>query len=1015
AALKAYLAALQTPGSTSYHKYLTPEQFGARYGTADADIQAVSMWLQGHGLAVKGADKARMTIEFSGSIGRVQEAFHVPIHRYLVKGEEHLANASDPQIPAALVPVIAGVAQMNDFRARPHAVLGPRGVYNQTTKHFEPELTGGSGSSSFLYVGPADAATIYDSPTTLNRNFPSGDTAYDGTGVTIGIAGEGNIPLSAVATYRSFFALPAKVPTVIVDGDDPGVGDIATSASGEALLDVEIASGMAPGANVNLYVSNGSALQEGLYFAIGRAVDDNAVSILNVSFGLCEAFFGTTGNAFINNTWEQAAAQGITPTVSTGDNGSAGCDNENAVTTATQGLQVSGFASTPYNVAVGGTDFDILHTSFLTYVAGSNTTSNGGSALKYIPEQPWNNSTTTNTTLSSNIAGTDSKGNTNIVAGSGGASSCAESTTNSLGTISCAGAYAKPSWQKLFDSGDSVRDIPDVSMFASNGFYNAGWAICANGSENGVTVNDCAVNSSGAISSITVFGGTSTAAPAFAGVLALVTQKVGGRLGQADTVIYPLAKQFPAAFHDVTSGNISVPCAAGSPDCGTNHFLTGYNAVTGYDLASGLGSVDITALVNDWSSITFAASATALTLNGATTPLTITHGTPVTAAVTVTSASATPTGDVALIDSLNPSTAPDNVSISAQLATPLTLASNGTVSTSAIYLPGGGPYNVTAHYQGDGVVGPSDSAPVLVTVAPEASAIGLSLKAFDASSANSIPTTAIPYGSFELIDATPGSAKAGATDGLATGTVSFSGGGVTSETHAISSVGYAEFFTVLLPPGTQTITASYSGDASYNASTATQAITVVQAITSTSFTVSSAASAAGVSVASRVTPTRRVATWSAAAGTALACVMLLGIPARRRGWRAMLGLMVFACLVTLASGCGGGGGSSGGSGGGGGGGGGGGTTTTYTASATVATDSNGSSPSGTIAFKLGATTLATSTLKGGFDSSTGLANATTTGSFTSSAIATGANNVVAVYSGDTNYTGSTSPVVVVTK
>jgi trimeric autotransporter adhesin len=818
--LKSYLADVQTEGSPNYHKFLTPEQFGALYGAADADVQTVSTWLQGHGFSVNKVDKAKTVVEFSGSAAQLQEAFHTEIHSYVVNGEQHYANASDPRIPAALAPVVVGVAHMNNFAPRAHAVPGPRGQFDPATRRFQASLTLGSGTNRSLYVGPSDAATIYDSPiTSLNKNF-SGGATYDGTGVTIGVAGDANIDPTGVANYRSFFGLSASAPTIVVDGDDPGVGDIYTSDSGEALLDVEIAGGMAPGAKIILYTSAGSALDFGLDLAIRRALDDNVVSILNVSFGSCEAAQGTSGNALIYNNWEQAAAQGITVTVSTGDSGAAGCDDPNTENVAQGGLQVNGLASTPFNIAVGGTDFDVLRSNFSSYVNSTNTSPYEGTALRYIPEEPWNNSTTSNGLLSANSVHRDSSGNTNIVAAGGGASSCVQ--INSAGTT-CLGGYAKPSWQKLFDNGDGVRDLPDVSMFASNGFYGAVWAICATGTEAGNSVDDCQV-SGGAISSVTGFGGTSAAAPAFAGALAIVSQRVGGRLGQANQVLYPLAKKTPSIFHDVTSGNISVPCTGGSAaNCGSNGFLTGYNAASGYDLASGLGSVDITALEAGWSSVTMAASSTALTLDGATSPLTITHGTAVSAAVKVTG-SGTPTGDIALVS--NPAVTPDKGSIDS----PLTLSS-GSVSASPVYLPGG-TYNVVAHYEGDGSNAASDSNAVPVVVTAENSKLSITPTAYDAKTGNSLASGSIPYGSYTAIDVKP-QGSVNANDGFATGSVAFSGGGVAGQSHSINSNGYAELLSTLVPPGSQTFAASYSGDSSFNASTGSVSVTVAQAPTST--------------------------------------------------------------------------------------------------------------------------------------------------------------------------------------
>ena len=922
--LKQFLAELQVPGSPNYHKFITPEQFGALYGPADADIQTVGAWLQGHGFSIDKVNKAKTVIEFSGNVGQIQDTFHTSIHSYLVGGEQHYANASDPQIPAALAPVVAGVAQMNNFNAKAHPRAGPRGTYDPSTGTFTtatltPSLTL-TGSHPF-YLGPSDAATIYDSPMSgLNKNF-SGGTNYNGAGVTIGIAGDANIDVSGVAAYRAFFGLPASTPNVIVDGDDPGVGDIYESDTGEALLDVEIAGGMAPGATINLYTSADNTLESGLFLAIYRALDDNAVGILNVSFGSCEGAQGTSGNASNSNAWEEAAAQGISVTVSTGDSGSANCDNPNLEDIAVGGLAVNGLASTPYNIAVGGTDFDVLLNSSSSYFGSSNSSPYFGTATKYIPENPWNDSTSTNTTISANTAFIDNNGDTNIVAAGGGASGCVE--LDSSGTI-CLAGYAKPSWQMLFDNGDQARDLPDVSMFASNGFYGASWAVCAVGTEGGAPVNDCQLPLSNA-TTINGFGGTSTAAPAFAGVLAIVSQKVGGRLGQANQVLYPLAKQTPSIFHDVTVGNNSVPCVSGSLDCGSNGFLTGYNAGASYDLATGLGSVDITGLVNGWSTIAFSPSNTALTLNGGATPLTISHGTAVTVGVKVTGTSGTPTGDVSVNTNLNVASNPNGGNVTA-----FTLGSGGSTSDSVNFLPGG-TYNLTAYYEGDGTFAPSTSSPISVVVTPENSTMTFQLVAYDASTQTQIATNPIPYGSYTVLDVAPVGTKS-STDGNATGNIVFSG--ALSKTSNLNSEGFVELETTTLPPGTQTINAAYSGDSSFNPSTGSVAATISQGGTLTS------ASSSASSIA--------------------------------------------------ASG-------------------------TLTLSAAIATDSAGNPPSGTVTFKAGSTTLGTAAVvTGSVNANTGLAAGAASASVAASTLATGANSITAVYSGDTNYAGSTSAAISVT-
>jgi len=830
-ALTQYLADLQNASSPSFHKWLTPAQFGALYGISDADLQTVEGWLESHGFRIDKVPAARNLIQFSGTFDEVQNAFHTSIHSFAVNGESHVANVSDPEIPEALAPVVAGITALNDFRPKPMVKMGPKGHFDESSKRIVPDLT----LSGSLYVDPADAATIYDTPNkNLNTNYSG--TTYDGTGVKIGIAGDSNINMPDITNYRTGFlglsSSSANDPTVVIDGSDPG--PTGTSDEIEALLDNEIAGGMAPGAKIYFYTSADSDLSSGLFNAILRAIDDNAVSILNISFGACEAAEGSNGNAYLNAVFEQAAAQGISVTVSTGDSGSAGCDSSSA-TSATQGFGINAFASTPWTIAVGGTDYDTLATSLGSYVSsGQGSAPYYRTANKYIPENPWNDSTDNNTTYSANIADT-SQGATNIVAAGGGKSIY----------------YSKPSFQSSVTPSDGARDIPDVSFLAANGFYNAAWALCGDSQaygETGSPTVDCQNNSGVFVSGTTIngVGGTSAAAPAFAGMLALVAQAHGSasdnyRLGQADYILYQLAKsKYSTVFHDVTTGNNSVVCTAGSTNCGSNHFLTGYNAGTAYDYASGLGSVDVSALVSNWTNASLTGTTTSLEINNSTAAINVAHGTALTFKVGVTPTSAT--GSVAIIDTANETSGgtgsgPQN---NGQFA--ITLSSG---SGSATYngLPGGS-YSVMARYDGDASNAVSTSSPISVTISKENSSTALQVNAYRAISGSQISTTSIPYGSQINLDATISGTSSdevtNGTEGTATGSVTFKNNSTTLGSAPVTSQGneaswppISSQFTVL-PAGSYSATAAYSGDPSFNASTSpATAFTIAKATTTT--------------------------------------------------------------------------------------------------------------------------------------------------------------------------------------
>ncbi len=339
-ALAQFLEEAHTAGTAEYHKWLTPAEFGKRFGAADSDIAAATAWLEGHGFSVNKVHPGRTAIEFSGNAAQVKAAFHTEIHRYLIKGETYYANATDPQIPAALAGLVAGVSPLHSFHAQPMVKVAGRANYNPKTHVSKPEWTypNGGGYISFQ-LGPQDFALQYD----INSVYAAGTK---GAGQSIGILSVSNIDLNLVAAYQTLFGLPANVPTVVIDGNDPGENNAAT----EAYLDVEESGAIAPAAKVVLYASDGSVLTDPLLTSGLRALDDNQVGVISMSYGECEASLGASGNRQWLQLWQEAAAQGITGFVSSGDGGSAGCDNFDTEAAAVSGLAVNGMGSTPYNV-----------------------------------------------------------------------------------------------------------------------------------------------------------------------------------------------------------------------------------------------------------------------------------------------------------------------------------------------------------------------------------------------------------------------------------------------------------------------------------------------------------------------------------------------------------------------------------------------------------------------------------------------------------------------------------------
>jgi hypothetical protein len=815
-ALRDFIQAAHTPGDPLFHKWLKPDEFGRLYGPADADIAAVTAWLESHGFTVNQVHPGHVAIEFSGTAGQLREAFHTEIHRFEIHGETHFANSRDPEIPAALAPVIAGLAPMHDFYPKPAVEVLGRANFNAKSHEVKPAWTYPYGGGYFnVVLAPGDFATQYD----INSVYSGGIT---GAGESIAIVSASNVDLSLVQAYRTLFGLTANLPEVVVDGNDPGENGAAI----EAYLDVEVSGSVAPGAKVILYTAESTALSGGLGLAAYRAIGDDIAGVISTSYESCEANLGPGGNGFYNSIWQQAAAQGQTSFVASSDSGSAGCDDFDTETQADLGLAVNGISSTPYNVSVGGTDFyysdyadaSTVYTQVETYWSGipsGGTASPKVSLLKRIPEQVWNDFFGYNW----DDAGDPAKAGGSIVAGSGGRSSAA------IYSGPFPAGYPKPSWQMGKGvPADKVRDLPDVSLYASNDANYSFYPICAE-------PGDCDptnVNGGGA-ELITGVGGTSASSPAMAGIQALVNQSTGSWQGQADFIYYRLAASEPTVFHDITVGGNEVACVPSSPNCvaGKAGTITagytvesGYPAGIGYDLASGLGSVDVANLIKYWTTVVPKPTTTTLSLN----PTTFVHGhsTTVSSTVAPTSGSGTPGGSISLGSN-------DAISHYAGIDY-LFLSNTGTVDYPVDNLPGG-TYQVTATYSGDGVFAASKSAPVTITVTPESDTLVANnyvVNPYDGDLYTLTSGAILPYGSQILMDVTPVSSNATeANFGTpATGSITYTdkaGATAAKAFEAISTAGSAEWSTGVFSPGSHVVSASYAGDPSYKASSLTRA------------------------------------------------------------------------------------------------------------------------------------------------------------------------------------------------
>ena len=599
---------------------MTAEEIGTRFGPAEQDIETVTQWLASHGLQVNAVYKNGLTVDVSGTAGQVHDTFHTEIHQYSVNGRQHVANASDPMVPAALAPVVSGFVSLHNFLPKP-GLIKPK-------RNFSFPCTGcpdGFDGVELYNEAPADLATIYNVTPLYKARKP-----ITGKGQTVVVLEDTDINPADVATFRKSFGLSAYAGTFKQIHPGAGCTDPGTnSAEGEAALDAEWAGGVAPDAAVELASCADTLTNFGGFIAAQNLLDSpKPPPIMSLSYIECEAGNGPSGNAYVNSLWEQAAGEGVSIFVAAGDGAAAGCDDFDTAAYATAGIAANGLASTPYDVATGGTDFaDTFLNNNSTYWSATNS-GTGKSAKSYVPEIPWNDS------CGSNVLAYY-YGYENLV-------SFCNSTlgSNFLDIVGGSGApsivYPKPSWQQGMYGvpNDGARDLPDVSLFASNLFWSHAILFCMSDSAQGGAPCDYSNPTDALFNS---GGGTSFTAPQLASIQALINQKAGGPQGNPDPIYYKLAKlefgtntdsdknhlsQCDASkgnqiassciFHDVTVGNNVVPCY-GPVNCygstGTTYGVLStsdkkdfeaYPTTKGWDFATGLGSLNVTNLVNYW-------------------------------------------------------------------------------------------------------------------------------------------------------------------------------------------------------------------------------------------------------------------------------------------------------------------------------------------------------------------------------------------------------------------------------
>ena len=974
AAFDQYVASEYDRSSPNYHQWLTPAEIGQRFGPSETDIATITSWLASQGFTVTKVTPDRMAIRFSGTAGLAESAFHTQIDNLVVNGVPHIGNMTDPQIPIALAPVVVGIKALHNFLPRPLHTMGDRVEFNRGLGRWQRATNAASASSTassgFTFASSAASAraaalnsagphplfginvpssstssayleedvTPWDFATIYNVT-PLWNNSINGTGQTIAIAGTSDIDLTDVTTFRSTFGLPAGSTPTEIDTNNLATECTSTSSTAvcgigdleENTIDVEWSGAAAPGAQIDLVVTgqNTAGTVDSVYDSAQYVVDNITAKILNVSYGECELGSGTAENVAYYDLWQSAAAEGISVFVASGDSGSPSCDDGGDAIgnpySAQYGLSVSGIASTPYNVAVGGTDFswckptvnssgDVVGCPTSSTSQGSpaywNTTNNTTnepyeSAAGYVPEIPWND-TCENPILANYLnsiaplvgitAPTNAEGACNFVqnnwsdiyeeegvmlapyvdtvGGSGGASNCVANTEDSdpddptcttgatttgtaNGSISLTSdGWQKPSWQTGVSGipSDGVRDLPDVSFFAGDGALGSAYLVCIS------AIGSCSYTDTSE-NFAEEFGGTSFASPAMAGVMALINEKSGAAQGLPNAQLYKLASEQdysscsaegpPSSscyFHSINQGTNSMPCDLGAPLGGTvyedgtwvstneyngivspnctalnsgdtvgtltspsvvtsaNSSGVAYNAAAGFNLATGLGSLNVANVVNAWSSDAGTGTAT-MTIT--TTPaassgtITLASGVNLVLAVTVTGAGSTPTGSITVSGGGYSA----NQSLSSGAATITIPAGSLAPGTDTLTVSYSGDSNYASTSQTE-TVDVSAAVPTVAVVAPASDNV-----------ANSVYVTVTVSG------------PSGGS--VPSGTVTLASGSYSSTAVTLSSTGIATFTIPAntLPARTDTLTATYGGNSTYTSATGTTSIVIVSTAT----------------------------------------------------------------------------------------------------------------------------------------------------------------------------------------
>lgn len=584
-AYDAYLNALQDPASPDYQRWLDSEAIGARFGADDRDLAAVSAWLRAQGMQVDSVSPTRRTVRFSARAADVERVFATRLDLYGTGVTKRMAPASSPVLPAAIADKVERIDGLETLRVEPTLHGVERRDSSVLPGMPAPKASScDDGGICEHYIFPGDFAVLYN----LKPAYALG---YDGSGQSISIVARSNVHTDDVVQFRSRAALPPMAFSTIVadDGVDPGPAADGCGGTGqpscdddsdalldqtEATLDVTRAAGTAPGAQVKLVTSGPIGNVDGVYIALEHAVYAQPLParIISISYGTCEADNSAGAAAYLGELFADAAMQGISVFVSSGDSGARDCSPHHEAPDADRRLTTNLLCSSPHVTCVGGTELNDY---------GGNAWSEGNgegyvSARTYIPESAWNQYL-------------DRNGAPQVAASGGGVSDY----------------FPTPDWQvgPGVPEARSGRYVPDVSFNAST---HTGYFYCMAAYE-----GSC-VSTAGGGFSFVIGGGTSASAPSMAGIAALLNERTNAAQGNLNPRLYALAGNLAnEVFHDVdrdTSATGVDACEAALPSRCNNLTpgaagagpVAGYQVDKHYDLVTGLGSIDVSHLLEAW-------------------------------------------------------------------------------------------------------------------------------------------------------------------------------------------------------------------------------------------------------------------------------------------------------------------------------------------------------------------------------------------------------------------------------